>query len=385
MAGERRHVLPRHPLRARPGGNEGDRARHGRSYPGQPSLRSTPVTLSTVTEEYDALCRARLDHLVPVTQPLVLVSQVPRSGGHAAQPALRRPPGVPRPPARAPDRQPDEPPLAADRPRRDPTSGSSCCTSRTPGSMPGAATRSPPASGPTAAATWTSSRSSSCRGLQQRVFEQQLAERPRGEPPGRPRRVLHLVLQRLGRQPDAVRGAEAGRNRVRARPAREAGEPGGVLRGLSGRDARLDRARPARLVRVGAEPEAAVLDRRARARRSGATRRRRRCRRSAERPERVVVVTYEDLVRDTEGTMRLVAERVGISMRPELLVPTFNGRPIGRTRATGGHARRRAAQSWTASGRPVEELAGDLYGARRRSRYHRRAPAKGRRTWLERA
>src|SRR4051794_41532305 len=33
------------------------------------------------SEEYELLCRARLDHLVPVRQPLVLVSQVQRSGG----------------------------------------------------------------------------------------------------------------------------------------------------------------------------------------------------------------------------------------------------------------------------------------------------------------
>jgi hypothetical protein len=44
--------------------------------------------------------------------------------------------------------------------------------------------------------------------------------------------------------------------------------------------------------------------------------------------ERVLVLTYEQLVLDTEATMRSVADRIGISMSPELLVPTFNGRAI---------------------------------------------------------
>jgi hypothetical protein len=44
--------------------------------------------------------------------------------------------------------------------------------------------------------------------------------------------------------------------------------------------------------------------------------------------ERVVLLTYEQLVLETEETMRRVAGRIGISMSPVLLVPTFNGRPI---------------------------------------------------------
>jgi len=46
------------------------------------------------------------------------------------------------------------------------------------------------------------------------------------------------------------------------------------------------------------------------------------------RPERVVVVVYEDLVRHPEATMGRIAARIGITMSPALLVPTFNGRPI---------------------------------------------------------
>ncbi len=44
--------------------------------------------------------------------------------------------------------------------------------------------------------------------------------------------------------------------------------------------------------------------------------------------ERAVVVTYERLVRSPEETVSSLAQRLGLTMAPELLVPTFNGRPI---------------------------------------------------------
>lgn len=44
--------------------------------------------------------------------------------------------------------------------------------------------------------------------------------------------------------------------------------------------------------------------------------------------DRVLVLTFEQLVLETDATMRRVAERIGITMSPELLEPTFNGRPI---------------------------------------------------------
>jgi Sulfotransferase family len=49
---------------------------------------------------------------------------------------------------------------------------------------------------------------------------------------------------------------------------------------------------------------------------------------AARHAERVVLLTYEQLVQETEATMALVAERIGISMSPSLLEPTFNGQPI---------------------------------------------------------
>lgn len=44
--------------------------------------------------------------------------------------------------------------------------------------------------------------------------------------------------------------------------------------------------------------------------------------------DRAIVLTYEQLVLETEATMRLLADRLGISMSPVLLSPTFNGQPI---------------------------------------------------------
>jgi Sulfotransferase family len=44
--------------------------------------------------------------------------------------------------------------------------------------------------------------------------------------------------------------------------------------------------------------------------------------------ERVVVLTYEELIEETEAAMGRLAEKLGIAMLPILLVPTFNGLPI---------------------------------------------------------
>jgi len=43
--------------------------------------------------------------------------------------------------------------------------------------------------------------------------------------------------------------------------------------------------------------------------------------------DRVLLLTYEQLVEETEQTMRRVADRIGISWSPVLSTPTFNGRP----------------------------------------------------------
>jgi hypothetical protein len=85
--------------------------------------------------------------------------------------------------------------------------------------------------------------------------------------------------------------------------------------------------------------------------------------------DRVVVLTYEQLVRETERTMRHLADRLGISMSPVLLVPTFNGRPVRANSSELGQEHgvvAERADAYCATLDPaavvrIEELAGDLY------------------------
>jgi LPS sulfotransferase NodH len=86
--------------------------------------------------------------------------------------------------------------------------------------------------------------------------------------------------------------------------------------------------------------------------------------------DRVLVLTYEELVRDPETVMRRVAERIGISWSPVLLEPTFNG---GRTRSNSVEAAERQygvstdrVDAYRRTLEPatidrIDELAGDLY------------------------
>ena len=85
--------------------------------------------------------------------------------------------------------------------------------------------------------------------------------------------------------------------------------------------------------------------------------------------ERVLLLTYEELVLETEETMRRVAGRIGITMSPVLREPTFNGRPI-RANSTepveryGILAERTTAYQGSLDAETVariEELTGDLY------------------------
>ena len=84
--------------------------------------------------------------------------------------------------------------------------------------------------------------------------------------------------------------------------------------------------------------------------------------------DRAVALTYEDLVLETEPTMMRLADRIGISMSPSLLEPTFNGRPIrANSLEQVGHgvvSERIRAYKHTldaATTARVDELAGDLY------------------------
>ncbi len=85
--------------------------------------------------------------------------------------------------------------------------------------------------------------------------------------------------------------------------------------------------------------------------------------------ERVLVLTFEQLVLETETTMGLVADRIGITMSPELLVPTFNGRPVRANSSERGQAHgivRERTEAYRDRLDPetierIRQLAGDLY------------------------
>jgi hypothetical protein len=82
--------------------------------------------------------------------------------------------------------------------------------------------------------------------------------------------------------------------------------------------------------------------------------------------ERVVVVTYERLVEQPAEVMARLAERTGITMSPVLLEPTFNGRPIRANSAEevsqyGILAVRDQPSLDAEAAARVAELAGDLY------------------------
>jgi hypothetical protein len=51
-------------------------------------------------------------------------------------------------------------------------------------------------------------------------------------------------------------------------------------------------------------------------------------REKARKSERVIVISFDDLVTNTEATMRLIAQRIGIRYEDTLTSPTFNGKPI---------------------------------------------------------
>jgi hypothetical protein len=44
--------------------------------------------------------------------------------------------------------------------------------------------------------------------------------------------------------------------------------------------------------------------------------------------DRVIVLRFEDVVKNTEATMRLVCRRIGLKFHPSLVSPTFNLEPI---------------------------------------------------------
>jgi hypothetical protein len=85
--------------------------------------------------------------------------------------------------------------------------------------------------------------------------------------------------------------------------------------------------------------------------------------------DRVVILTYEQLLEDPEASVSGLAARIGIALTPELLVPTFNGLPIRANSSQAvertGILRERGSAYRDALERDeiaaIERQAGDLY------------------------
>jgi hypothetical protein len=85
--------------------------------------------------------------------------------------------------------------------------------------------------------------------------------------------------------------------------------------------------------------------------------------------DRVLVLTYERLVAETGPVMEALAERLGLTMSPVLLEPTFNGRPIradSSFEVAGYGVLRDRVEKWrelldSSTVRRIDELARDLY------------------------
>jgi Sulfotransferase family len=333
-----------------------------------PSLATIAgVMLSTETEEYEALCRARLDHLVPVTQPLVLVSQVPRSGGTLLSQLFDGHPECHAHPHELRIGSPTSrhwPPIDLARPEEwfellhEPYAWKHARRGY----------KKPAGVRPDRARDVDVFPFLFLAGLQQRIFDQRLAKQPATTR----RDVIDAYFtsyfnawvdnQTLYAEPKRVVTAFAPDLHVKPRSLEGffADYPDGMLVSIV-RDPRAWYASARNQKQQYSTVERALKKWRNSTKATLAA--------QAEWPERVVVITYEGLVRDTEGTMRLVAERVGITMRQELLVPTFNGRPIranSSERVEGYGIRPERTEGWrerlhAETVAQVEELSGDLY------------------------
>jgi hypothetical protein len=317
----------------------------------------------TETEEYDALRRSRLEHLVEVREPLVLISQIQRSGGTLlsqlfdAHPECHADPyelkfGYPR--------QPDWPPLDLDRPEswfeilHDPTLGERIsATARTKN----------PRGGRSVFPFLILPR------LQKEIFDACVT----AQPPQSEREVLDCYFtsyfnawldnHNLYTGPKRVVTGFVPRLAMEERNVERffTAYPDGFLISIV-RDPHAWYASaakhfpkhygdPAVALSLWRRSAEAAMDARAR------------------HGERVAVVAYERLVLETEQVLRELAAMVGISMLPALLMPTFNGRPI---RANSSEVVEREGivlervdayrdSQDAATSELIDELAGDLY------------------------
>ena len=314
-------------------------------------------------EEYRELCRVRVEHVVPVREPLVLVSQIQRSGGTLLSQLFDGHPECHADPYELKFGHPKQanwPPLDLARPEswfeilRDPTVDERL--------RPTARTKQPNAGRSVFPFVFLSR-------LQKAIFDACVAARP----PEREREVLDCYFTSYFNAWLDNQSLYSGPKRVVTgfvpRLAMELGNverffaayPEGTLISIV-RDPRAWYVSAAKhFPKHYSDVEVALgLWRRST---EAAVEARERF------GERVVLLTYEQLVLETEAAMRELAGRVGISMLPLLLQPTFNGRPI-RANSSEAVGRYGVLQERVGAYRDslaaetverIEELTGDLY------------------------
>jgi Sulfotransferase family len=313
-------------------------------------------------EEYRELCRVRLEHLVRVREPLVLVSQVQRSGGTLLSQLLDGHPECHADPFEVKIGYPkkhDWPPLDLARP--DGWFELLFDSGSLERLRPTARTRTPDAGRSVFPCLFLPR-------LQKAIFDACVAERA----PGSERDVLDCYFTSYFNAWLDNQNLYTGPKRVVAGfTPRLAMEPANVERFFSAypegtlisivRDPRAWYASARDHRRSYEDLEEAV----------GLWRRSTEAALAAgERyGERVLLLTYEELVTAPEATMSRVAERIGISMSPKLLRPTFNGMPIAANSSASvgeygilaerSSAYRDALDAETID--RIEGLAGDLY------------------------
>jgi hypothetical protein len=315
-------------------------------------------------EEYDELCRSRLDHLVGVREPLVLVSQIQRAGGsllgqlldghrecHAHPHELKI--GYPR--------EHNWPPLELARPG---TWFDMLFEKRSLKLFVGGYHKSAKKRHPYDAFPFVF-----LSRLQKQIFEVRVAERR----PVTEREVLDAYFTSYFNAWLDNHNLYSGPKRVvtgfAPRLAMEEGNvarffaayPDGTLVSIVREPRAWYRSASTYAPEHYADVETAVaLWRRSTEAALGASER---------YGDRVVVLTYEHLLAEPEATMRRLAGWIGIAWSDTLLEPTFNGRPIRANssdavagygilaeRATAGRASLDPAVA-----AQVDELASDLY------------------------
>ena len=276
----------------------------------------------------ESVFQARRAALVPIDQPLVLISQIQRSGGTLLNSLLDGHPQLHVHPWEIQVGHPTRPTgrewtsMRASRPGSSPIRAVAVAVFRPGIGRIGSEVR------------WRRNRpAADDRAVVRRA---PVSRARRGRAPtllASPRPLLHGVLQRLAGLPGTLGGAEAVAGGLLP-AAGLGGEPQPVAARLPRRQAGRDPARSARLVRVRSVPSGRATATSTSRSTSGEPAPTRSREPSARRPTRSSSLTYERLVTEPEAVTRSLAAWLGIDWAPSLLEPSFNRQPVPPIRAS---------------------------------------------------